>query len=78
MLVGCNKNEPPKQAFEEYINLWNDRKFANMYDHLSDHAKNRFLKRIHRKISKIYEGIGANNLKVKMKGENTKDKELFF
>ena len=35
MLVGCNKNEPPKQAFEEYINLWNDRKFTNMYDHLS-------------------------------------------
>ncbi len=35
-------------------------------------------KRIHRKnIKKIYEGIGANNLKVKMKGENTKDKELF-
>ncbi len=39
MLVGCNKNEPPKQAFEEYINLWNDKKFANMYDHLSDRAK---------------------------------------
>ena len=78
MLVGCNKNEPPKQAFEEYINLWNDRKFTNMYDHLSDHAKNQFLKRIHRKISKIYEGIGAKNLKVKMKGENTKDKELFL
>ena len=45
LLVGCNKNEPPKQAFEEYINLWNDRKFANMYDHLSDHGKNRFLKK---------------------------------
>ena len=45
LLVGCNKNEPPKQAFEEYINLWNDRKFTNMYDHLSDHAKNRFLKK---------------------------------
>ena len=49
-----------------------------MYDHLSDHTKNQFLKRIHRKISKIYEGIGANNLKVKMKGEHTKDKELFL
>ena len=41
-------------------------------------CKNQFLKRIHRKISKIYEGIGAKNLKVKMKGENTKDKELFL
>lgn len=46
MLVGCNKNEPPKQAFEEYINLWNDKKFANMYEHLSEHAKRRSLKRI--------------------------------
>ncbi|MEM5601990.1 NTF2-like N-terminal transpeptidase domain-containing protein [Bacillus cereus] len=45
MLVGCNKNEPPKQTFEEYINLWNDKKFANMYDYLSDHAKKRFLKK---------------------------------
>ena len=25
ILVGCNKNESPKQAFEEYINLWNDK-----------------------------------------------------
>ena len=49
-----------------------------MYDHLSDHAKNQFLKKNSQKISKIYEGIGAKNLKVKMKGENTKDKELFF
>lgn len=58
MLVGCNKNEPPKQAFEEYINLWNDRKFANMYDHLSDHAKNRFLKKNSQKnIKKSMRGL---------------------
>ncbi len=41
--------------------------------------KNRFLKKeFTEKYQKIYEGIGANNLKVKMKGENTKDKELFL
>ena len=58
LLVGCNKNEPPKQAFEEYINLWNDRKFANMYDHLSDHAKNRFLKKNSQKnIKKSMRGL---------------------
>ncbi|WP_282048437.1 NTF2-like N-terminal transpeptidase domain-containing protein, partial [Bacillus cereus] len=62
-----------------YINLWNDRKFANMYDHLSDHAKKSISKKeFTEKYQKIYEGIGANNLKVKMKGENTKDKELFL
>lgn len=45
MLVGCNKDEPPKQAFEEYINLWNDKKFTNMYDYLSEHAKKTISKR---------------------------------
>ncbi|PEQ05040.1 penicillin-binding transpeptidase domain-containing protein [Bacillus toyonensis] len=79
MLVGCNKNEPPKQAFEEYINLWNDKKFANMYVHLSDHAKKTISKKeFTEKYQKIYEGIGAKNLKVKTKGENTKDKERFL
>ena len=49
-----------------------------MYDRLSEHAQKRFLKGIHREISKIYEGIGVKNLNVKTKGENAKDKELFL
>lgn len=79
MLVGCNKDEPPKQAFEEYINLWNDKKFTNMYDYLSEHAKKTISKKeFTEKYQKIYEGIGVKNLKIKTKGENTKDKELFL
>ncbi|WP_308443136.1 NTF2-like N-terminal transpeptidase domain-containing protein, partial [Bacillus paramobilis] len=79
ILVGCNKNESPKQAFEEYINLWNDREFANMYDHLSEHAQKTISKKeFTEKYQKIYEGIGVKNLKVKTKGENAKDKELFL
>lgn len=79
MLVGCNKNEPPKQAFEEYINLWNDKKFANMYDHLSEHAQKTISKKeFTEKYQKIYEGIGVKDLKIKTKGENAKDKELFL
>lgn len=79
MLVGCNKNESPKQAFEEYINLWNDRKFANMYDDLSEHAQKTISKKeFTEKYQKIYEGIGVKNLKVKTKGENMKNKELFL
>ena len=58
ILVGCNKNESPKQAFEEYINLWNDREFANMYDRLSEHAQKRFLKRnSQRNIKKFMKGL---------------------
>ncbi|WP_000630487.1 NTF2-like N-terminal transpeptidase domain-containing protein, partial [Bacillus cereus] len=30
------------------------------------------------KYEKIYEGIGVENLKIKTKGENTKDKERFL
>ena len=79
MLVGCNKDEPPKQAFEEYINLWNDKKFTNMYDYLSEHAKKTISKKeFTEKYQKIYEGIGVKNLKIKTKGANTKDKELFL
>lgn len=79
ILVGCNKNESPKQAFEEYVNLWNDRKFANMYDHLSEHAQKAISKKeFTEKYQKIYEGIGVKNLKVNTKAENAKDKEVFL
>ena len=45
ILVGCNKNESPKQAFEEYINLWNDREFAICMIVYLNMPKKRFLKR---------------------------------
>ncbi|EEL50286.1 Penicillin binding protein 3 [Bacillus cereus Rock3-44] len=38
-MVGCNKGEASEQAFETYIKLWNDKKFADMYDQLSKYAK---------------------------------------
>ena len=69
-----------KQAFEEYINLWNDKKFTNMYDYLSEHAKKTISKKeFTEKYQKIYEGIGVKNLKIKTKGEKIlKIKNFFF
>lgn len=52
ILVGCNKGETSEQAFEAYVKLWNDKKFADMYDQLSKYAK---------------ESISKKNLQRKMK-----------
>ncbi|PFZ12353.1 MecA protein [Bacillus pseudomycoides] len=66
ILVGCNKGETSEQAFETYIKLWNDKKFADMYDQLSKHAKESISKKeFTEKNEKIYEGIGVENLKIK-------------
>nr|WP_242479941.1 NTF2-like N-terminal transpeptidase domain-containing protein [Bacillus cereus group sp. N21] len=58
ILVGCNKGETSEQAFEVYVKLWNDKKFADMYDQLSKHAKESISKKeFTEKNEKIYEGI---------------------
>ncbi|PHC39641.1 MecA protein [Bacillus pseudomycoides] len=75
ILVGCNKGETSEQAFEAYVKLWNDKKFADMYDQLSKHAKESISKKeFTEKNEKIYEGIGVENLKIKRK-KVSKDKK---
>ena len=75
ILVGCNKGETSEQAFETYIKLWNDKKFADMYDQLSKHAKESISKKeFTEKNEKIYEGIGVENLKIKRE-KVSKDKK---
>ncbi|HEK9104361.1 TPA: penicillin-binding transpeptidase domain-containing protein, partial [Bacillus pseudomycoides] len=82
ILVGCNKGETSEQAFETYIKLWNDKKFADMYDQLSEHAKESISKKeFTEKNEKIYEGIGVENLKVKRKEvikDKTENKVILF
>ncbi|MFT8322650.1 MAG: penicillin-binding transpeptidase domain-containing protein [Bacillus sp. (in: firmicutes)] len=39
-VVGCSKNEPtPDERLSQYIKLWNDQKFEDMYGFLSKEAK---------------------------------------
>ncbi|EEM10833.1 Penicillin binding protein 3 [Bacillus pseudomycoides] len=75
ILVGCNKGETSEQAFEAYVKLWNDKKFADMYDQLSKYAKESISKKeFTEKNEKIYEGIGVENLKIKRE-KVSKDKK---
>lgn len=39
VLSSCSKEPSPENQFSEYIKLWNDQKFAKMYDYLSTDAK---------------------------------------
>ena len=78
MLVGCNKTNRQNKHLKNistYGMIENLQICMIIYQIM---PKNRFLKKFTEKYQKIYEGIGAKNLKVKMKGENTKDKELFL
>ncbi|WJE50635.1 penicillin-binding transpeptidase domain-containing protein [Bacillus cereus] len=82
ILVGCNKGETKEQAFETYTKLWNDKKFADMYDQLSKHAKESISKKeFTEKNEKIYEGIGVENLKIKrekVSKDKTESKVILF
>lgn len=45
MLVGCGKEEKPQEVFDTYAKAWNEQKFADMYDQLSENAKKIFLRK---------------------------------
>ncbi|MFI8709113.1 penicillin-binding transpeptidase domain-containing protein [Bacillus sp. NPDC077411] len=76
VLVGCNKEETPEQAFNIYIKLWENKKFADMYDQLSEHAKKSISKKdFMGKYETIYEGIGVENVKVKIEKINNDKKD---
>ena len=70
------EDEQPKQAFEEYINLSrDDKKFADMYDQLSENAKKDISKKeFTEKYEKIYSGIEVKDLKVET-GKVKEDKK---
>ncbi|EOO25735.1 penicillin-binding protein 3 MecA [Bacillus cereus VD133] len=75
VLVGCNKEDKPEKVFDMYTKSWNEKNFTNMYDQLSEHAKQTISKKdFIEKYEKIYKGIGVENLKVKRE-EIKNDKE---
>jgi penicillin-binding protein 3 len=64
--TGCNKNEPtPDERLSQYIKLWNDQKFKEMYAFLSTKAKENiseddFVSRY----EKIYKDLDINDLEI--------------
>ncbi|MFK4996809.1 NTF2-like N-terminal transpeptidase domain-containing protein [Bacillus sp. N9] len=63
IMAGCNKEEKPKpeDRFAEYVDLWNEQKFSEMYTYLSTEAKESITKEEftdrYKKYIPIYESI---------------------
>ncbi|WP_066070567.1 penicillin-binding transpeptidase domain-containing protein [Neobacillus soli] len=67
-LAGCSKEPTPEDRFAEYIGLWNQQKFAKMYDYLSNDAKEGITKdEFTSRYQKIYEDLQISDLKINFK-----------
>jgi penicillin-binding protein 3 len=79
MLAGCSKEPAPQDRFSEYVALWNQQKFDQMYDYLSKDAKDKISKEeFTTRYQKIYKDLQINDLKIhfkKPKEDKQADKE---
>jgi len=65
VLSACSEAPTAADRFSEYIKLWNDQKFSEMYDKLSSNAKEEITKEdFVSRYEGIYEGVSVNELKV--------------
>jgi penicillin-binding protein 3 len=65
LIAGCSKEPAPEERFSQYVKLWNEKKFGEMYDYLSETAqstvtKDDFVDRY----NKIYEDLQIDHLDV--------------
>jgi penicillin-binding protein 3 len=68
IISGCSKEPTPEERFSQYIKLWNDQKFDEMYGFLSDKAKDSISKEeFVSRYNKIYKDLEINELKVSYK-----------
>ncbi|MFF2447200.1 penicillin-binding transpeptidase domain-containing protein [Neobacillus sp. NPDC058068] len=68
VFAGCSKEPTPEDRFAEYIALWNQQKFAKMYDYLSNDAKEKITKEeFTSRYQKIYEDLQITDLKIDFK-----------
>ncbi|HHV38905.1 MAG TPA: penicillin-binding transpeptidase domain-containing protein [Tepidimicrobium sp.] len=66
-LVGCSKKgaETPQDRFDQYVELWNDQQFEEMYDMLSSDAREEFPPdQFIDRYNKIYKDLGISKLKI--------------
>lgn len=74
--AGCTNEPTAEQSMEEFVNQWNSKEYSNMYGKLTADAqksisKERFVERY----EKIYEDIGAKDLKVKIGNYEEENKQ---
>lgn len=79
VLSACSETPTASDRFSQYIKLWNDQKFSEMYDMLTTSTKETISKdEFVSRYRDIYDGISANNLKVTFKkpSEEEQKKEI--
>ncbi|WP_102264562.1 penicillin-binding transpeptidase domain-containing protein [Mesobacillus jeotgali] len=68
LISGCSKEPTPEERFSQYVKLWNDQKFEEMYGFLSEQAKESITKEdFVSRYNKIYKDLEINQLKVSYK-----------
>ena len=69
VVTGCNKNDPtPDERLSQYIKLWNDQKFKDMYAFLSTEAKESISEEdFVARYEKIYKDLSIKDLKITYK-----------
>lgn len=69
ILAGCNNDKPtPDERLSQYIKLWNDQKFDEMYDYLSSDAKKSVSKEDYvSRYEKLYSDLEITDLDVSYK-----------
>jgi len=76
-LTACNDEPSPKDAFNDYVKLWNEQKFDKMYSILSNDAKDKISKEDYvERYSKIYSDINVEDLKITVGKKEVSDDEL--
>lgn len=83
LIAGCNKEKDPtpEDRFAQYVKLWNEHKFDEMYDYLSTAAKETISKEdFSSRYAKIYEDLQIQHLEVKYnkpaETEETKEEQV--
>ena len=65
VLSACSEAPTATDRFSEYIKLWNDQKFSEMYDKLSSSTKKAITKEdFVSRYEGIYEGVSVKELKI--------------
>lgn len=65
IISGCSKEPTPEERFSQYVKLWNDQKFEEMYGFLSEKAKDSITKEeFVNRYNKIYKDLEIDQLKV--------------
>ncbi|WP_226679113.1 penicillin-binding transpeptidase domain-containing protein [Mesobacillus jeotgali] len=68
LISGCSKEPTPEERFSQYVKLWNDQKFEEMYGYLSEQAKESITKEdFVSRYNKIYKDLEINQLKISYK-----------